>query len=532
MDKKIFLIFIIILSFFVRVLYYYAQPDLSTDHLSQMAMTQNFMVGHGISFKYIDTDLNIYYKAHIQWPPLYPLILALLTFITSSALVSSLIIQISVLLLLIIIWKKIFNLFNNLVSEEAYFYFIILIIISTSVLNNINTILVVSLLILSLSLYFLFAYLFNESSKKINIFLSSLFASLLFWTHYSYFFVAFFPAITLITIYYLRKEKSYLIAGISSFLMSMTITSGVLLYNYINTGFINYMDNPAIWDAGFFPEHLLLTDPFFLNTFFKTAYLFDYLFKTDQYLFFNLFFQFISLIIFFLIIWLVLKLKKINTPSFDSILNILLPFSVIIVLTLSFLLYFTLHYHEIPRPGWTHIGDPRYMSAVYLSILAVVVIFLFFKAEYLNRKIINTVKSMLIFLIFINLLINIYITYKEWGNYTFKHNSYLVPNNDLQDLYNNIDLEISQGKIPVFIDNDLTVRSFRISQYAGAAVIKSNDLLKINKLSSDLVYFFIMPDENNYREKDNDLLKWASNFNLIDAGSVYNNLTLYKVTDR
>ena len=530
MKKRRLLWVLVFISLAVRITYYLAQPDLSTDHLSQMAMTQNFMEGHGFSFKYLDAGLDIYYTAHIQWPPLYPLVLALVTFIISNTLVSSLILQISVLLFFLIIWRRIFDLFQSLISNEAFFYFISLLIISTSVLNNINTILIFSLLILSVSLYFIFMYLFSRQSD-LSLFLSSLFASLLFWTHYSYFFVAFFPSVVLLIVFISVKDKKYIYAAVKSFAVSTIIASAVLLYNYFTTGSINYMDNPEIWDAGFFPEHLLLTDPFFLNAFFKTSYLFDYLFKTDHYLFVNLFFQFISLMIFILIIWLVLKLKKNNTPSFDRIFKILLPFSVIIVLTLSFLLYFTLHYHEIPRPGWTHIGDPRYMSPVYLSIIAIVVLLFFSKFDFFSKKVMSTIKAIFIGLISLNLVINIYISYKEWGNYTFKQNSYIVPNNDLQDLYSNIRREISKGNIPVFIDSDLTVRSFRMSQYAGAAVINSSVVQKIDKLSSKLVFFFIMPDKNNTRGKDLQLFEWAHKFNLVDVGNVYNNLALYKVTN-
>jgi len=529
MDKKIFLILIVILSVFVRVLYYYAQPDLSTDHLSQMAMAQNFLDGNGFSFKFIDVHSQIFFRTHIQWPPLYPLLLSVIYLITVNMLIASLIIQIAVLLFLIIIWKKIFNLFNNLVSEEAYFYFISLVIISTSVLNNINTVLIFALLLLSLSLFFTFVYLFDNKSKKINLFFSASFAALLFWTHYSYFFVAFFPAITLVTIYYLRKEKSYLIAGINSFLISLTVTSGVLLYNYINTGSINYMDNPHIWDAGFFPEHLLLTDPFFLNAFFKSSYLIDYQAGNYQYILLPILFQLVSLIIFISIAALLLRLRNNKSIEFDKSSQLFIPFFVIIVLITSFLLYFTLRYHEIPRPGWTHIGDPRYMSAVYLSIIAIVIMLLFVKSDYVNSKFIKTGKSIMIFLIFINLGINIFITAKEWGNCTYQDYNFKNFQGELQALFDNIKLESSGGKQPVFIDNELTVRSFRISQYAGSSVISANEVKSIKEFPSNLVFFFIIPDEEFFRNEDKQLLNWSKKFKLKQIGFVYNNLKLYKV---
>ncbi|MDP2362824.1 MAG: hypothetical protein Q8M94_03540 [Ignavibacteria bacterium] len=530
MKKQGALTFLIIMIILVRIVYYFAQPDLCTDHISQMAMAQNFMDGHGFSFKYLDTQQQIYYKTHIQWPPLYPLLLASITFITANTLLSSLIIQIIVLLLLVFIWKRIFNLFKNFVTEEAYFYFISLLIISTSILNNINTILVLAILILSLSVYFMFAFLLLDKSKKLNLFLSSLFASLLFWTHYSYFLVAFYPAVVLFIIFLINKDKHNLYAAIRSSVVSFIVTSGVLIYNYFTTGFINYMDNPALWDAGFFPEHLLLTDPFFLNAFFKSSYLIDYLFSNNQHIFLPILFQLASLIILIVIVVLFLRLSKNKNLPFKKTSQLFIPFFVIIVLTISFLLYFTLHYHEIPRPGWTHIGDARYLTAVYLSIIAVVIMLVFVKADYLNKNILNLIKVVFIFLIFISLSINIYITGKEWGNYSFKTNNYVVPGEDLQNLFYNIKHELSKGNQPVFIDNDLTVRSFRISQYAGAAVINSNELKDIEGFPSNMVFFFILPVAEQYRDEDHRMLEWSEKFNLKIIGKVYTNLDLFRVT--
>ena len=531
MKKKGVLIFLITIILLVRVAYYFAQPDLSTDHISQMAMTQNFMEGHGFSFKLLDDQYQIHYNTHIQWPPLYPLILALISFITANTLLSSFIVQMAVLFFLMIIWKKIFNLLKPLVSEEAYFYFISLLVISTSVLNNINTILVFALLLLSLSVYFTFAYLLIDKSKKLNLILSALFASLLFWTHYSYFLVAFYPAVVLFIIFYVRKDQTYLYSGLVSFVISLVAALGVLVYNQITTGSINYMDNPGIWSAGFFPEHLLLTDPFFLNAFFKSAYLADYLFGKNQYILLTLLFQIASFIILIITMVLFLRLRKDKNLPFEKTSLLFIPFFVIIVLAISFLLYFTLRYHEIPRPNWTHIGDARYLSGVYLSIIAIVIMLVFVKTDYINKRVLNLIKLMLIFLIFISMSINIYITAKECGKYSFKANNYLNFQEDLQDLYDNIKLELSGENIPVFIDNDLTVRSFRIGQYAGAAVINVNEVKVIEKFPSNMVFFFIMPEEEFYRDEDYQLMDWGKSFTLNKIGSVYNNLALYKVNN-
>lgn len=522
------LIFSVIL---VRFFYFFAQPDLSTDHLSQMAMAQNFLDGNGFSFKYLNTMAEIYYQTHIQWPPLYTLVLAVITFITSNTLLSSFIIQVAVLILLIFTWKKIFNLFSNFILEEAYFYFIALLIISTSILNNINTILVFALLLLSASLYFTFAYLLSNRSKKSNLLIASFLASLLFWTHYSYFLVAFYPAVVLFIIFYSSKNKTYLYDALRSSFISLALTSGVLIYNYLSTGFINYMDNPVLWDAGFFPEHLLLTDPFFLNAFFKSAYLIDYLFSGNQKILLTILFQISSLIIFIAIVVLSIKLRKNKDLPFEKTFQLFIPFIVLVVLTISFLLYFTLHYHEIPRPGWTHIGDTRYLSSVYLSVIAIVIMLIFVKADYINKKFLNFVKAGLIVLIFISLSINIYITGKEWGNYSFKADTYNAPVKDLQELYKNIKLELSKGNQPVFIDNELTVRSVRISQYAGAAVVNINELKDMEIFASNRVFFFFLPSEEQLRDGDHLMLEWSKKFNLKSIGRVYNNLNLYRVSN-
>ena len=197
-----------------------------------------------------------------------------------------------------------------------------------------------------------------------------------------------------------------------------------------------------------------------------------------------------------------------------------MPFTVVIALTLGFLLYFSLHYHEIPRPGWTHIGDPSYLSPVYLSIFSIFILLLFAKAVLYNTKVLAVFKSVLIGLIFINLAINVYITFKEWGNYTLENNIYKVPNSDLEELYENIKLELSKGYQPVFIDNELTVRSFRISQYAGAAAINANELKTIDQIPSNLVFFFILPEEEFFREEDNQLVNWGKKYNLKIIGKV------------
>ena len=403
---------------------------------------------------------------------------------------------------------------------------------STSIFNIINTIFFVGLLILSLSIYFTFAYLFLDESKKLNLFLSSLFASLLFWTHYSYFLVAFYPAVVLFIIFYSGKNKTYLYSAFSSFIISLIVISGLLAYNYLSTGFINYMDNRVIWETGFFPENLLLTNPFFLNAFFKSDYIPYYVFNNSHHIFLTLLFQITSFIIFITIVVLFLRLKKNRRIAFEKTSLLFIPFFVIIFLTITFLLYFTLHYHEIPSPGWTHIGESRYMSAVYLSIIAIVIMLIFVKADYINKKIIKTVKVMLICLIFLSLSINIYSFVSDWDEYDYKTNNY-NRNRDQGDLVNNIRLELSKGNLPVFINNNLiNDYSFRMSQLAKAAVINASEVKKIEQFPPNMVFFFTLPEEKYYRDEDYQLLDWGKRFNLNIIGKIYSNGPLLKVSNK
>ena len=517
---------LVVVIVLVRVAYYYAQPDLNTDHILHMAMAQNFMNGNGFSLKYLNPNNEIYYTTTIASPPLYPFFLGITNYITSNTLLSSFLIQIIVIFFFVFIWKKILNLFSELISEFAFFYFIALLIISTSILNNINTILVFALMLLSVSLYYIFAYLFKERSK-LNLTLSALFAALLFWTHYSYFLVAFYPAVIMLILFALKKNRGYLLAGIGSFIISLIITSGLIVYNFLTTGNINYMSNTNAWNAGFFPEHLLLADPIFLNAFFKTAY-FEYISKKQYFSITTLAFHFMSLTILSFIIFFYVKLRKKKIPPFEKITQLFIPFFVIIVLILFFLLYFTLHYHEIPRPGWTHIGETRYMGAVYMSIIAIVVMLLFTKVEYVSKEVIKVMRLLMMVLIFISLTINIYITADHWGKFSFNLVDE-VPTDNLTEFYNNIKFELSKENIPVFINNDLTVRSVRMSQFAGAAVIHIKDIEKFKDFPSNMVFFFILPEKEYYRDEDHRLLQWGRNYQLKATGKVYSVFDLYRV---
>ncbi len=528
MKKQTLYIFLISIMLMIRIVYYYAQPDIYSDNLAQIATAQNFMEGHGFSFKYLDSQKEFYYKTDIQYPPLYSFLLALITFITSNPLLSSFIIQIAVLLLLTIVWKKIFNLLKAIVFEEAYIYFISMLIMSTSIFNIINTILFVSLLLLSLSIYFIFAYLFLDKSKKLNLFLSTFFASLLFWTHYSYFLVAFYPAVVLFIIYHISKNKSILFGVFSSFIISLIVTSGLLVYNYITTGFINYMRNPDIWEAGFFPEHLLSTDPFFLNTFIKSSYIYYYIFNTDQNIILAVLFQIISIIIFIAISVLFFKLRKNKSLTFQKTSLLFIPFIVIIALTILFLLYPTLRYHEIPLFSWTHIGEPRYLSAVYLSIITIVIMLVFVKVDYLNKKIVKIFKAAMICLILVSSSINIYSAVEDWDYYDYKTNHY-NRKHDHGELVINMRIELSRGNIPVFIVNDLIDDSFRMSQLVKAAVIKASEVIKFEHFPSNMVFFLTLPEEKYYRNIDYQLLEWGKKFNLKQIGTVRTSILLFKV---
>jgi len=190
-----------------------------------------------------------------------------------------------------------------------------------------------------------------------------------------------------------------------------------------------------------------------------------------------------------------------------------------------------LRYHEIPRPDWTHIGDARYLSPVYLSILAVVILLLFVKVDYLNKNILKFIRTVLILLIITNSLINIFITFKELGNYSYRKDTYIVPGKELQSLFTNIKLEISKGNLPVFVDNELTERSVRVSQYAGAAVIDEKDIINLERFPSNLVFFIIMPNEKYYDKEDWQFKDWAEKYTLRNIGNVYKDITLFRINN-
>lgn len=512
----------------VRIAYYIVIPDIYSDNIAHMAIAQNFMEGHGFSYKYISSEKEIYYKTDIMSPPLYPFFLALITFITKDPLMSSFIVQILSLLLMAFTWEKIFNLFKPYISDDGYFYFISLLFVSTSIFNVINTILILALLFLTISLYFTFRFILLEKSKRINIIISSIFSSLLFWIHYSYFFVAFYPTIVLLIIYYLKRSKIPFTTILISFSTSLIISAGLLTYNYLTTGHLNYMENPEIWETGFFVEHLLLINPFFINAFLKSDYLNHYLIGTSTYTLLNIGIQFISFTVFALIVFLYLKLRKLITSPSEKLHLLFIPFGTVFILVILLLLYPSLRYSEIPLPGWTHIGDSRYLSAVFLSIIAVVIILLFTKVNYLSEKIRKYGKMMLMSIIIINLLICIYSVFTHLDYYNYKANDY-NHKNDHQDLYNNIRSEVSEGNLPVYIDNDLIVDSFRMSQLAKAATIKFKEAVKIEEFPKTMVFFFTIPGVNKLRDKDQKLLDWAKRFDTKEVGQIRTNIHLYRV---
>ena len=69
MKKKGVFVFLITIMLLVRIGYHIAQPDIFSDNIAQIALAQNFMDGHGFSFKYLDAQKEIYYKTDIRYPP-------------------------------------------------------------------------------------------------------------------------------------------------------------------------------------------------------------------------------------------------------------------------------------------------------------------------------------------------------------------------------------------------------------------------------------------------------------------------------
>jgi hypothetical protein len=290
------------------------------------------------------------------------------------------------------------------------------------------------------------------------------------------------------------------------------------------------MDNPNNWVAGFFPEKILRMDPFFVKAFFNSGYLPAnlFFFSKNYHGALNLFFHIVSLGLIIFIILFLLRLKKEESKSFEKTYKLVITLFIVIVTSISFLLYFTLHYHEIPNPGFTHIGDARYLSALYLSVIAIIITLIFIKNNYLHKKIILTFKAVLIFLIILNVSVNFYLIIQNWSIHNFEGRNFKTERN-YEKLFESIYRESETGNQPVFINNNFTVLSARVSQYAGAAVISVIEVTEIEILPEKMVFLFILPESNHYKIEDHQLVAWSKRFNLEKIGKVDSNFNLFKV---
>lgn len=525
-DKTKFLWGLLILVFIIRVLYFLAQPDTCTDHVTQMALAENFMNGNGVSLAYVSEDdiSKAVYKTNIQWPPAYIVVLSLLTFLTKDFLLSSFIIRNFSLLLLLIIMYKIFSFFKDIVQDNYLLILFSFVLITTSIYNNINTILVLPLVLTFLSFFLFLKYYFSEGKYIQSLLIASIISSLNFWFHYSYFILTFYIPIIMLFLRLKNKENINFSHIFLSFFIVIVIDSLLIVYNKLFAGSINYMENPNIWEKGLFLKNLLLIDPFFINSLFKTVYLNQFFLDST---FFRVILHFFSFLV-FISIWIGLKklYRILNINLKKKFLFLLVNLLFIFLLNILILLFLSLHYYEIPRPGWTHIGDPRYLSISYLVIILIIFIIGYNKINY-DSFISKIFRIIFISFLFLNIFLNVY-NVKINLNSPFRDTQLIFSDGDLKDLYCNIKKIKDSDKKVVFIDNGATVRQLRMAAFAGAYICDSNYFLnKELKTSQEIACIFpILFDD--MRKIDIKLLEFGEKNNFVKIGEI-NNQHLYKI---
>jgi hypothetical protein len=521
-----FLLILLITTVLVRVVYFYVEPDLSTDHITQMAVANNFVSGHGISLAFADTSNpeTTIYKTHIQWPPLYPVILGGLYIVTGNHLISTFIFRIAACLILVYLWNRIIKSFIPTISAPNRFLLLSLITISTSVFNSLNTILILPLIFFAISFYFSFVFISKTNNLK-SLILASFFSGLMVWSHYSFILPSFSLPFSLLLLYIFRRERQYLFSGIIGFSVIIFLILLLFFYNFYFSGRINYMENQGIWEKGFFLNHLLAIKPMFLDALFKTEYLKPLFNKSILIVLFDVALHTLSFSIFIVVLIVLIK-NAVKSYHLKSNIHFFIVASsfVFILLNIVLLSYFSLHYKELPRPGWTHLGEPRYWGNIYLLILLLIVYSIsFFESEKIKRSL----SIILILFVTLNLSINVIIIKKDFIFKGFDLNS-LMEKDQLKDLYLKIESLKSEGKYVIFADTELSVRSVRLAALAGGSIIDPSFLNENVFLKNGVIVFGLFKNENVFCKETNlrHLLKSRS-YEIF--GSIGKDVILYKL---
>jgi len=511
----------------VRIGYFFSEPDFCTDHITQMATANNLAKGHGISLAYAETSnlsLTIY-KTHIQWPPLYSLILTGLYFITGNHLISSFLLRIAVCIMLVIFWNKIVKSFIPSISATNRFLLLSLITISTSVFNSLNTILVLPLILFTISFYYSLVFVSNGNKVRYLLF-ASFFSGLMVWSHYSLILPAFYLPFTFFLFFVLKRIRQYLLNAITSFSVIFFLILLLFFYNLYFSGTLNYMENPGIWEKGFFLKQLFAIKPLFIDALFKTDYLKPFFIKSGLGTLFVIALQALSLFVFVFVLSVLVK-KNASVQTSNSNIHFFLVTSsfVFILLTLTLLSYFSLNFKELPSPGWTHLGETRYWGNAYLLILFLIV----FSMGFLKFEKIKRISSaILILFVALNLSVNVIIIKKDYSLRGFNLDN-LMKKDQLNDLYSEIKSLKTEGKNVIFADTELSVRSARVASLAGASIIDPSFLNVNINLRNNILIFGLFKNENVLgKEKNLRLLLKSDSYRVI--GSIGDDVILYKLT--
>ena len=286
------------------------------------------------------------------------------------------------------------------------------------------------------------------------------------------------------------------------------------------------MENPGIWEKGFFLKQLFAIKPLFIDALFKTDYLKPFFIKSGLGTLFVIALQALSLFVFVFVLSVLVK-KNASVQTSNSNIHFFLVTSsfVFILLTLTLLSYFSLNFKELPSPGWTHLGETRYWGNAYLLILFLIV----FSMGFLKFEKIKRISSaILILFVALNLSVNVIIIKKDYSLRGFNLDN-LMKKDQLNDLYSEIKSLKTEGKNVIFADTELSVRSARVASLAGASIIDPSFLNVNINLRNNILIFGLFKNENVLgKEKNLRLLLKSDSYRVI--GSIGDDVILYKLT--
>jgi hypothetical protein len=221
---------------FVFIVTYRFGPGLSTDGAKYLSTAENLINGRGF-YDYLDLPLT-------QFPPLYPILIAGVSFITGADVfvVGQ---YLNILTFGLVIWlagaflRRIFpdELIYAYVGSAVFATSISLIRIASNILSD--------LLFLAITIVFLIAatHLLENLSKK-NILLVGAIACISPFQRYAGLALILTGAVIIFILYRREILKAFLLAGTFGFLASLPIFLWVILHNYLRTGILFGLRSP------------------------------------------------------------------------------------------------------------------------------------------------------------------------------------------------------------------------------------------------------------------------------------------------